>query len=127
MHIGALYKFNGSTGAANTAFQADIGGQFQGASIDAYYSKVNDAISASSLSAAQVADLPKLGYSASNSVAATISDNTTFAVMALYNSTRSSSMPATSTSNMPIPTKPLERWIHRHRRLHPGVRVQQRL
>ncbi len=84
VHIGALYKFNGSTGSANTAFQADIGGQFQGASIDAYYSKVNDAISASSLSAAQVADLPKLGYSAANSVSATISDNTTFAVMAFY-------------------------------------------
>jgi predicted porin len=84
VHIGALYKFNGSTGSANTAFQADIGGQFQGASIDAYYSKVNDAISASSLTAAQVSDLPKLGYSATNSVSATISDNTTFAVMAFY-------------------------------------------
>jgi len=84
VHIGALYKFNGSTGSANTAFQADIGGQFQGASIDAYYSKVNDAISASSLTAAQVSDLPKLGYSGTNSVSATISDNTTFAVMAFY-------------------------------------------
>ena len=84
VHVGALYKFNGSTGSANTAFQADIGGQFQGASIDAYYSKVNDAISASSLSAAQVAELPKLGYSSTNSVSATISDNTAFAVMAFY-------------------------------------------
>jgi hypothetical protein len=26
-HFGALHKFNESTGAANTAFQADIGGR----------------------------------------------------------------------------------------------------
>jgi predicted porin len=84
VHVGALYKFNGATGASNTAFQADIGAQFQGASIDAYYSKVNDAITASSLTAAQVSELPKLGYSTTNSLSATISDNTTFAVMAFY-------------------------------------------
>jgi predicted porin len=83
-HFGALYKFNGSNGAANTAFQADIGGEWAGASIDAYYSKINDAISASALSAAQVGLLPTLGYSVSNSVAATISDNTAFSVMASY-------------------------------------------
>jgi predicted porin len=84
VHFGALYKFNNSTGAANTAFQADIGGEFAGASVDAYYSKVNDAISASALTAAQVAELPKLGYSVTNSLAATISDNTAFSLMALY-------------------------------------------
>src|SRR6202030_56558 len=38
-HLGALYKFNGSNGSANTAFQADIGGEYAGASVDAYYSK----------------------------------------------------------------------------------------
>jgi hypothetical protein len=85
VHFGALYKSNGATGAANTAFQADIGGEFAGASVDAYYSKINDAISASALTAAQVAELPKLGYSVTNSLSATISDNTAFAVMALYN------------------------------------------
>ena len=31
VHLGALYKFNGSNGSANTAFQADIGGQYAGA------------------------------------------------------------------------------------------------
>jgi predicted porin len=85
VHLGALYKFNNSNGAANTVVQADIGGQFAGASIDAYYSKVNSAITATSLSAAQVTQLPKLGYSSSNSVAGTISDNTTYSLMALYN------------------------------------------
>jgi predicted porin len=84
VHLGALYKFNGSNGSSNSAFQADIGGEYAGASVDAYYSKVNSAITATSLSAAQVAKLPGLGYSISNSLAATISDNTVYALMALY-------------------------------------------
>jgi predicted porin len=84
VHLGALYKFNGSNGSANTAFQADIGGEYAGASVDAYHSKVNSAITATSLTAAQVAKLPALGYSVSNSLAATISDNTAYALMASY-------------------------------------------
>jgi predicted porin len=84
VHLGALYKFNGSNGSANTAYQAEIGGHFAGASVDAYYSKENSAITATSLTAAQVAELPALGYSISNSLAATISDNTAYALMALY-------------------------------------------
>ena len=84
VHFGALYKFNGSSGAANTAVQADVGGRFAGASIDAYYSKINSAITATNLSAAQLAQLPALGYSSTNSLAATISDNTTYALMGLY-------------------------------------------
>jgi predicted porin len=84
VHVGALYKFNGSNGAANTAVQADIGAAYSGASVDAYYSKVNGAITATSLTAAQVAKLPALGYSASKSLAATISDNTAYALMASY-------------------------------------------
>ena len=84
VHLAALYKFNGSNGAANTAVQADIGGRYAGLSVDAYYSKVNSAITASSLTAAQVAQLPALGYSPSNALAATISDNTAYSLMALY-------------------------------------------
>jgi predicted porin len=84
VHLGALYKFNGSNGSANTAYQADIGGDFAGASVDAYYSKEKSAITATSLTAAQAAALPALGYSMSNSLAATISDNTAYALMALY-------------------------------------------
>jgi predicted porin len=83
LHLGALYKFNGSNGSANTAVQADVGGNLAGASLDAYYSKVNSAITASSLTAAQVAALPA-GYSLSNSLAATISDNTAYSLMGLY-------------------------------------------
>jgi predicted porin len=84
LHLGALYKFNGSTGSANTAFQANIGGEYAGASVDAYYSKVNSAITATSLTSAQLGQLPALGFSADSSVAATISDNTAHALMALY-------------------------------------------
>jgi predicted porin len=86
LHIGALYKFSNSNGngAANTAVQANIGGSFGGASLDAYYSKVNSAIAASSLSANQVAELPGLGYSVSNSLAASVSDNTTYSLMGEY-------------------------------------------
>jgi predicted porin len=84
IHFGALYKFNGSYGPANTAFQADLGGEYAGASVDAYYSKENSAITATSLTAAQVAGLPALGYSVSNALAATISDNEAFALMAFY-------------------------------------------
>ncbi len=84
VHFGALYKFNGSSGSANTAWQADLGARVAGASVDAYYSKENSAITATYLTAAQVAQLPALGYSISNSVAATISDNTAYALMASY-------------------------------------------
>jgi predicted porin len=83
-HLAALYKFNGSEGAANTAVQANIGGEYAGVSVDAYYSRLNSAITAASLSAAQVAQLPALGYSAANSLAATISDDTTYSLMASY-------------------------------------------
>jgi predicted porin len=84
VHLGALYKFSDATGSANTAIQADLGAEYAGASLDAYYSKENSAITATSLTAVQVTQLPALGYSISNSLAATISDNTTYALMALY-------------------------------------------
>jgi predicted porin len=84
LHLGALYKFNGSTGSGNTAFQGNLGADFGRASVDGYYSKVNGAITATSLSPTQVGELPALGYSVSNSVAATVSDNTAYALMGLY-------------------------------------------
>jgi predicted porin len=83
VHLSALYKFNGSHGSPDTAVQVNVGGNFAGASIDAYYSKVNSAITATSLTAVQVSALPA-GDSASNSLAATISDNTAYALMGSY-------------------------------------------
>ena len=84
VHLAALYKFSDASGSANTTYQADLGADYAGASVDAYYSKENSAITTTSLTAAQVAGLPKLGYSISNSLAATISDNTAYALMASY-------------------------------------------
>jgi predicted porin len=83
-HVGALYKFNGSSGSASTAEQAQIGYEYAGASIDGYYAHVNDAVSASAISAADMLLLPA-SFAPDKSLAATISDNTAFAVMANYN------------------------------------------
>ncbi|GAC1673437.1 MAG: hypothetical protein NVS9B2_22030 [Steroidobacteraceae bacterium] len=96
-HLSAQYKFNQSRGSANTAYEVSFGGEFAGLSVDAYYSKIKDAIALSALSAVQVAGLPGLcpdplpaggtciTASPGNSLAATVSDNTTYALMGLYN------------------------------------------
>jgi predicted porin len=84
VRVGALYKFNDARGAANTDWQGDVGADYAGASVDAYFDKTRSGISASPLSAAQVAELPGLGYSVSNSLAATISDNTVGSLMGSY-------------------------------------------
>jgi len=84
VHLGALYTPSSSRGAAGTAVQADIGADFAGAAVDAYYSKVRSAITASSLTVAQVSALPGLGYPATDSLAATVSDNTAHALMGSY-------------------------------------------
>ena len=85
VHVGALYQFNGASGQANTAMQGELGFEMAGGSIDAYYAKKKGAVAAAPLTAEQMGNLYLTGYSASNSVAATISDNTTYSVMGLYN------------------------------------------
>jgi predicted porin len=82
-HIAGLYQFNESNGSGQTAVQADVGSSFAGASVDAYYSKINSAITGTSLTAAQVTTLP-IGDALSDSLAATVSDNTTYSLMGLY-------------------------------------------
>jgi predicted porin len=99
LHLGALYQFSGAKGSANTAVQAQIGADFAGGSVDAYYAKKKDAIATAAMSAAQVSGLAALCttsvappanpsgalcFSSSNSLAATISDNTTYGVMGSY-------------------------------------------
>jgi predicted porin len=85
VHFGALYKFNNSNGSAGgMAYQVNLGATYAGLAVDAYYSRINDAVSLASLSSTQVGELPKLGFSVSNSLSATISDNTAYAVMASY-------------------------------------------
>lgn len=95
-HLGLFYKFNQATGGANTAFEANFGGEIAGFSLDAYYTKVKDAVSVAALSAGQVAGLPALcpdplpagstciGTNPSNALAGTVSDNTSYSIMGLY-------------------------------------------
>jgi predicted porin len=99
VHTGALYQFSGASGSQNTAFQAQLGFDYTGFSIDAYYLKKYNAFATSPLSAAQVQDLqtgacetppvttpptPKRCWSPSNSLAATVSDNHAYAALAMY-------------------------------------------
>jgi predicted porin len=93
VHVGAIYKTQGSsaesyaTGGSGEAFSAieiALGAQYAGASVDVFYTKVKDAVSAGTLSTLQLAALPALNLSADNSVAGTISDNASYGVMASY-------------------------------------------
>jgi predicted porin len=82
-HLGAEYKFSNSDNSSNSAVEASLGGEYAGFSADAYYVKVKSAISLSSLNSEQVGQLPT-GSSVNNSLVGTISDNTTFALLAMY-------------------------------------------
>ena len=84
LRFGAQYKFSNAATSGNSAYEFSLGGDYAGFSADAYYVKVKSAISLAALSAAQVTALPALGFSLSNSLAATVSDNTTYGLMAMY-------------------------------------------
>ncbi len=84
VHVGAQYKFNQETGGASTAFEAQLGGEYGGFSIDGYYAHVNDAVSVKALSASQLTTAVAAGFSSSNSLFGTISDNTSYTVVASY-------------------------------------------
>lgn len=93
VHVALQYKFPNASaqtykvagsGEAWTAFQAAVGADYAGVSADIFYSKVRDAVSASALSVANVAGIGELGYSTSNSLSGTISDNETKGIMASY-------------------------------------------
>jgi predicted porin len=93
VHVGAIYKTQGSSaqnyatagsGEAFSGFEVSAGAEYAGASADVFYTKMRDAVSVGTLSAAQVALLPALGFSPSNSLSGTISDNASYGVMASY-------------------------------------------
>ena len=101
-HLGGLYQLSGASGSTNTAVQITVGGEFAGLSVDAYYAKKWNAVAAAALSGAQAKDVgdgalcnpavpavPPVPagsqcFSVSNSLAGTVSDNTTYAVMGSY-------------------------------------------
>lgn len=109
IHFGAMYKFGGGFNSSavfsntiGTGYQLQLGGEWAGFSIDGYYHNFKDAISVSALSAAQMpgytsatVTLPANdwnstvvincpGCTAGNALSGTISDNTTWFVMASY-------------------------------------------
>jgi predicted porin len=93
VHVGAQYKTQGSSaanyatagsGEAFSGYEVSLGADYAGASLDAFYTKMKDAVSINTLSAAQLATLPALGLSPNNSLSGTISDNASYGVMALY-------------------------------------------
>ena len=92
VHLGLQYKVQNSTaqqyatagsGEAFTATEVSVGADLFGASIDAFYTKVKDAVAVGALSGAQVGTLP-LGYALDKSLSGTISDNATYGVMGSY-------------------------------------------
>jgi predicted porin len=100
IHLGGMYQFGNASGSIGTGYQFQLGIELAGLSADAYYFKKYDAIAVSSLSAAQVQDVtkncnadsiatpapaPVRCYAIDKSVSASVSDNETYAVMALYN------------------------------------------
>jgi predicted porin len=86
-HVGALYQ-NGVYTSPGTGYQGDIGFDYAGFSVDGVYGHKNDAISAGSLSAAQIAPCAPGKTSGcglpTDSLSATISDNTSYTLDASY-------------------------------------------
>jgi len=83
--MGAQYQFSGTQralfradGISGSAVEINLGGDYGKFSADVTYSHKNNAISAAPLSAVQLLTLP------SNSLAATVSDNTSYAIMGKY-------------------------------------------
>ena len=84
LHLGAMYQFGSWSGSQNTGYQLQIGGDYAGFSVDGYYFKKYNAIGIASLSAAQLTAATAAGYSSTNALAGTVSDNQTYMVTALY-------------------------------------------
>jgi predicted porin len=78
VRLSALYQFPGTGRESRTAYEFGLGGDIRGLSLDAIYSKIDDAISAGPLSASQVLKAP------TNSLSATVSDNTSVMLLARY-------------------------------------------
>jgi predicted porin len=77
VHLAALYQFGSRGFVPGSSESLDIGLDYAGLSLDLLWGRVYDAISASSLTAAQNTAAP-------GTLAATASDNTAYAILARY-------------------------------------------
>ncbi len=77
-HAGLLYQFGKTDSSPGEAWQGDLGFDYQGFSVDGVYGHKKDAIGLASLSASQITTYPV------DSLAATISDNTSYTLDASY-------------------------------------------
>jgi predicted porin len=77
VHLAGLYQFGSRGFAPEGAESLDVGLDFGGLSVDLLWGRVRGAISAASLTAAQNTAAP-------GTLAATVSDNTTYAILARY-------------------------------------------
>ena len=86
IHAGAMYQLSGQNGktvnadnsGGRNSYQFDIGATYGGLNVDAIYSQIYDAVSTSTLSAAQVLTVP------TGTLAASISDNNAFLLLGKY-------------------------------------------
>jgi predicted porin len=83
--IGLMHGFGSDGYVPQNSNEVTIGADYAGFSFDALYGVVHGEVAAASLSAAQVTTIQGLGYSPSNTLAATISDNTGYSLQMSYN------------------------------------------
>jgi predicted porin len=83
--IMAMHGFGSDGYVPQSSNELTVGADYAGFSFDALYAKVNGEVAAASLTAAQVTTLQTTGAYTSNSLAATISDNTGYSLQASYN------------------------------------------
>ncbi len=83
-HVGALYQFGKSDSSPGEAWQGDVGFDYAGFSVDGIFGHKKDALALASLSAAQVAGTSTTPGLPLNSLAATVSDNTSWTLAASY-------------------------------------------
>jgi predicted porin len=93
VNVGAQYKTQSASaqnyatagsGEAFSGFELSLGAEYAGASLDAFYTKMRDAVSVGTLSTAQLATLPALNLSPTNSLSGTISDTASYGAMVSY-------------------------------------------
>jgi predicted porin len=81
VNFGGMIQASGALGSDDTAYGANIGLKGKIFSVDAYWMQKNDAVTAASLTAAQMGTVKDT----SNAIAATISDDTSWAIMGKAN------------------------------------------